>query len=383
MSFRSLLLAFSVSLLALAAACSGEGEAKSARGSGNRRGPEPNRPTPVEVALAERGRVSRSVTLAGTVEPLRVVGVNAQLAGALGVVRVLEGARVREGDVLATITVPELEAQLRSAEAALEFATTTAKRSEELFAQRVITATEAERDRAALAAARATVEALQARVAFSTVRAPMAGVVTERLVETGDIVSPNQRLFTVADVSTLLTRVQVSELDVGALSAGQSVRLAVDALPGEEFSGRIRRIFPSADSVSRMIPVEVAVSGEATARLRPGYTARSTFALASRDDAVLIPARAVQGSAGNQSVFLIKDGVPVRRVVRVGSDVEGKAEILEGVVAGDTVIVAGANEVREGRAIRIVDPLAPEEAAGTPAGRTAPVRDTSPNNAKR
>ncbi|MFP5356235.1 MAG: hypothetical protein ACLGIK_13995 [Gemmatimonadota bacterium] len=98
---------------------------------------------------------------------------------------------------------------------------------------------------------------------------------------------------------------------------------------------------------------------------------------------MLIPARAVQGSAGNQSVFLIKDGVPVRRVVRVGSDVEGKAEILEGVVAGDTVIVAGANEVREGRAIRIVDPLAPEEAAGTPAGRTAPVRDTSPNNAKR
>lgn len=382
MSFRSLLLASSASLLTVASACSGEGEAKSAR-AGNRRGPDPNRATPVEIALAERGRVSRSVTLAGTVEPLRVVGVNAQLAGALGQVRVLEGARVRDGDVLATITVPELEAQLRSAEAALEFATTTAKRSEELFAQRVITATEAERDRAALAAARSTVEALKARVAFSTVRAPMAGVVTERLVETGDIVSPNQRLFTVADVSTLLTRVQVSELDVGALSAGQSVRLAVDALPGEEFSGRIRRIFPSADSVSRMIPVEVAVSGAATARLRPGYTARSTFALASRDDAILIPARAVQGSAGNQSVFLIKDGLPVRRVVRVGSDVEGKAEILEGVVAGDTVIVAGANEVREGRAIRIVDPLAPEEATGAPAGRTAPVRDTSSNDAKR
>lgn len=321
--------------------------------------------------------MTRTVTLAGTIEPLRVVGVNAQLAGALGAVRVLEGARVREGDVLATIEVPELEAQLRSAQAALDFAQATAQRSEQLFAQRVIIASEVERDRAALAAARATLEALQARRAFASVRAPMAGVVTERLVETGDVVSPNQRLFAVADVSTLLTRVQVSELDVGALAAGQDVRLAVDALPGETFSGRIRRVFPSADSVSRMIPVEVAISGAASARLRPGYTARSTFSLSARDDAILVPARAVQGAAGNQSVFLVRDGAPVRRVVRVGSDVEGKAEILEGVQVGDTVIVAGANEVREGGRIRIVDPLAPDEATGAPTGREAAVRDTT------
>lgn len=373
---RSTLLALSLSLLSVAAACGERGEAKSTSGANGRRRPDPNRATPVEIALAERGRVSRTTTLAGTIEPVRVVGVNAQLAGALDDVRVLEGARVREGDVLATIAVPELEAQLRSAEAALDFATTTAKRSEELFTQRVIIVSEVERDRAALAAARASVEALRARQTFATVRAPMAGVVTERVVETGDIVSPNQRLFTVADVSTLLTRVQVSELEVGALAAGQQVRLTVDALPGEEFTGRIRRIFPSADSVSRMIPVEVAISGAATARLRPGYTARSTFSLAARDDAILIPARAVQGGAGNQSVFMIQKGVAVRRVVRVGSDVEGRAEILEGLVAGDTVIVAGANEVREGGAIRIVDPLAPEEATGAPAARSAPVRDS-------
>ncbi len=328
----------------------------------------------------------RTVTLAGTIEPLRVVGVNAQLAGALGEVRVLEGARVREGDVLATIEIPELEAQLKSAQAALGFAQATAQRSEQLFAQRVIIASEVERDRAALAAARSTLEALEARRTFASVRAPMAGVVTERLVETGDVVSPNQRLFTVADVSTLLTRVQVSELDVGALAAGRNVRLAVDALPGETFTGRIRRVFPAADSVSRMIPVEVAVSGAASARLRPGYTARSTFNLSARDDAILIPARAVQGAAGNQSVYLVQQGAPVRRVVRVGSDVAGKAEIVEGLQAGDTVIVAGANEVREGGRIRIVDPLAPEEATGAPASRQAAVRDTgaaaNPNRAK-
>ncbi|MEP7383467.1 MAG: efflux RND transporter periplasmic adaptor subunit [Gemmatimonadota bacterium] len=331
----------------------------------------------MEIALAEFGRVSRTTTVAGIIEPFRVVGVNAQLAGALGRVRVLEGARVAEGDTLASIVVPELDAQLQSSEAALDFARSTAERSEALFKQRIITATEVERDRAALSAAKSTREALLARLSYAIIRAPMAGVITERQVESGDIVSPNQRLFTIADVSTLLTRVQVSELQVGSLAPGETVQLTVDAFPEEQFTGRIRRIFPTADSTTRMIPVEVALTGASNARLRPGYTARSTFHLASREDALLIPVRAVQGGAGSLAVWLIRDGKPARQIVRTGAEVDGRVEIVEGLSKGDTVIVAGATEVHEGGAIRIVQPLAPEEAArGTPA-RVAPLRDTT------
>ncbi|MBK6487054.1 MAG: efflux RND transporter periplasmic adaptor subunit [Gemmatimonadetes bacterium] len=366
---------FAYAMPFLFAACSGASEARTpANAQGGRGGPTA---TPVEIAVAELGRVSRSTTLAGIIEPVRVVGVNAQLAGALGTVRVLEGARVGVGDTLASIIVPELEAQLQASEAALDFARSTVERSEELFKGRIVTAAEVERDRAALAAARSTKDALSARLGFAHVRAPMAGVVTERLVETGDIVSPNQRLFTVADVATLLTRVQVSELEVGALEMGQSVRLTVDAVPGEEFTGRIRRIFPTADSTTRMIPVEVMLTGASTTRLRPGYTARTTFRLQSRDDALLIPVRAVQGGAGSLSVFVVQEGKPSRRVVRTGAEVDGRVEILEGLSAGDTVIVAGATEVRDGRDIRIVQPLAPEEATPGPTPRAAPLRDTA------
>ncbi len=364
----------SLYLMAPLVACGGSGEARTTKGRPGRGGPTT---TPVEIALAEYGRVTRTSTVAGIIEPVRVVGVNSQLAGALGRVLVLEGARVAEGDTLATIVVPELDAQLKSSEAALEFARSTAARSEELFKGRIITAAEVERDRAALAAARSTLEALKARIAYASVRAPMAGVITERSVETGDIVSPNQRLFTIADVSTLVTRVQVSELEVGALSSGQEVKLTVDAVPGEQFSGRIRRIFPSADSTTRMIPVEVALTGQSTARLRPGYTARTTFHLQSRNDALLVPVRAVQGAAGSQSVYVVREGKPARQPIRAGAEVDGKVEIVDGLKVGDTVIVAGATEVREGGSIRIVQPLAPEEATGSAAPRTAPLRDTS------
>jgi len=202
-------------------------------------------------------------------------------------------------------------------------------------------------------------------------------VITERSVETGDIVSPNQRLFTIADVSTLVTRVQVSELEVGALSPGQEVKLTVDAVPDVQFSGRIRRIFPSADSTTRMIPVEVALTGQSTSRLRPGYTARTTFHLQSRNDALLVPVRAVQGGAGSQTVYVVREGKPARQPVRTGAEVDGRVEIVDGLKVGDTVIVAGATEVREGGSIRIVEPLAPDEAGGSSGARTAPMRDTS------
>ncbi len=360
-----------VTLLAVTACARDEGEARTPGGGGPGGGPRGERITPVEVEVAHEGRVARSTTVAGTIEPIRVVGVNAQLAGALGSVRVLEGARVEAGAVLATIEAAELEAQVRSAEAALTFAQSTARRSEELFRGQIITAAEYERDKAALAAAEATLAQLKTRLAYATIRSPIDGVVTERQVETGDIVSNNLRLFTIADVSTLVTRVLVSELDVGALRAGQTVAMSVDALPGERFQGRIRRIFPSADSSTRMVPVEVAISGSAASRLRPGYTARSTFQLDERKDAVLVPARAVLGTTGARSVFVVIDGKAVRRGVRVGPEVEGLVEVLEGIQTGDSVIVTGATEVREGATVRIVEPLAPDVTPGA-APRQAP-----------
>jgi membrane fusion protein (multidrug efflux system) len=333
----------------------------------------------VEVVLAREGRVERTTTVAGAIEPIRVVGVNAQLAGALENVSVLEGTRVGAGTVLATINAMELEAQVRSAEAAQVFAASTAKRSDELFRNQIITAAEYERDQAALAAANATLAQLKTRVGFASIRAPISGVVTERLVETGDVVSNNQRLFTIADVSTLVSRVLVSELEVGALKAGQQVELTVDAYPGERFVGRIRRVFPSADSSTRMVPVEVALTGSATARLRPGYTARSTFQLDERNDAVLVPARAVLGTSGARTVFVVKDGKAERRAVRVGPEANGQVEVLEGVQVGDSVIVTGATEVREGADVRIVQPLAPDVTPGaTPRGAPVTTDTTRP-----
>jgi membrane fusion protein (multidrug efflux system) len=381
-----------VSLVALATACGdARGEAGGARGKnggagapgGNPGGPggggggnrgANTRPSPVEIATVTKGTLSRTSTVSGILQPLRTVGVNSQMSGALLSVNVEEGDYVREGQTLAQIDAREIDAQVKSAAAALDLAESTAKRSDELWRQRIITVQEYERDRAALASAQASLEQLKTRLGYATIRSPIAGVVTEKRLQAGDIVAPQTRLFTVADMSTLVSRVMVSELEVPLMKPGATVDVTVDALGGARVPGRIRRIFPTADSVTRLVPVEVALTGSALNQIKPGFTIRSTFRLGTRNDVVLIPTRAVMGPAGARTVVIVRQGKSERRIVRVGPDIDGTTEVLEGLSVGDTVIVAGQALLRDGAAVRIVPPLAPD---GSPSVPTADAESAS------
>lgn len=314
----------------------------------------------------ELGTVSRTSTIAGTLEPVRVVGVNAQMGGVLLAIYAEEGTRVKAGQPLVEIDSRELQAQERAAEASLRVAESTWKRSEQLFASKIVTVDQFDRDRATYESSKATLDGLRTRLGYAKVVAPISGVVTEKRIEAGDVVGNQARLFTVADVSTLVTRVKVSEMEIRSLKAGDTVSVTVDALGGERVTGRIRRIFPTADTSTRLIPVEVGLSGAAVQRLRPGYTVRATFALDTRDDALLVPSRSVSGPIGSRVVYVIDKGKIARRAVTVGPDLNGRMEVAKGIVPGDTVIISSASMLREGASVRVVGALG--DTAGAPAG---------------
>lgn len=354
-------------LLALGA-CGGSEQAQATPGGGPGGGPGrggATRVIPVEVVSATTGSIARSVTVSGNIEPIRVITVNAQLAGALRSVDVEEGTRVRAGQVLAQVDDREISAQLASSEAAYEVAKSTFERAERLRERQVITAAEYERDRAAFAAAEAQLDQLRARVGYATVKSPLDGVVLEKNVETGDVVGLQNALFTVADVSTLVVRVRVSELDVVDIHQGDAVGIVLDAFPGEMLTGRVRRIFPAADPQARLVPVEVALSGAEAARARPGFLARATFALGTREGVLLVPASAIVQSAAGDAVFVVENDQARRRTVRTGVISEGRVEILSGLSAGDVVVIAGTNDLRDGATVRVITAGATEvERAG-------------------
>jgi RND family efflux transporter MFP subunit len=360
-----------VLLVAGTAACGSE-NSEAATPAGGRGGPGGPQIIPIDFAVAELGTAARSVSATGTIEPIRAVGINSQLSGALTSVHVEEGNAVQAGAVLARLDSREVEAQLASAEASLELARRTAQRSEQLREQQIVTAAEYDRDQAALTAALATRDQLKARLGYATIRAPIAGVITEKLVETGDVVGTQTPLFTIADRSTLVVRVQISELDVTALNTGDPVEVLVDAHPDRTFRGRIRRVFPSANPESRLVPVEVALTGGDASILTIGFLARTRFQLAPRENVLMIPATALIETVGQPAVYLLRGTTVTRRTVERGEAYQGRVEVRNGIDVGDSVVVAGQNNLRDGATVRVVRSPAGDAAQPGISAQSAP-----------
>lgn len=323
-------------------------------GGGRPGGPGGARAVPVEVARVELGAIARSLVVSGVVEPIRSVAVNSQMSGALLMVAVEEGTAVRSGQVLARLDDRELQAGLAAAEAAFQVAESAHVRAQQLRDRQVITLPEYERDRTAHAAAKAELDQIRTRLGYATIAAPSAGVVTEKRVEAGDIVANQSRLFTIADLSTMVVRVQVSELDVVSVAPGDAVQVALDAYPGEELVGRVRRVFPSADPTTRLVPVEVAIEDEAARLARPGFLARVTFALGTHENVLLVPASALLGDERSQSVFVVADGKATRRDVTTGLISKGMVEVVSGLTAAESVVVVGNTTLQDGATVRVL-----------------------------
>ena len=361
--------ASAAAVAAVVLACGGDepppgGQAAGQGGPGG--GP---RVTVVETATVEKGSIAREIEVSGVVEPIRTVSVNSQLATTVRSLLAEEGDRVSAGTVLARLEDAELAVELESARAALEAARAAFERAEQLREREVITLPEYERDRTALAAAEAVHRRLQTRVGYATVRSPISGVVTAKHIEAGDVVGAQTPLFDVADVSTLVVPIGVSELDVGQLAAGDTVELSLDALPDRPLSGRIRRVFPSADPTTRLVPVEVALQPGSQAR--PGYLARVRFRLDARSDVPLVPASAIlTGPGGAESAFVVEDGKAFRREVESGMVSKGRVEIVRGLNPGEIVVVEGGSSLRVGALVRTVgEPPAAAAAADSIPGR--------------
>jgi membrane fusion protein (multidrug efflux system) len=300
--------------------------------------------------------LARTVTVTGPVEPIRLVSVNSMAAGTLLRVLVEEGRRVRVGQLMAELDGREVSAQLQRARAVLANAEAAHERARELRARDVISAADLDAARSAFETARADAELWGTRVAFTRIAAPVAGVVTAKHVERGGAVSANQPMFEIADDSELVVRVRISELDVVSLAPGRPVAVRLDAYPGVPLSGRIRRVFPSADAASRLVPVEIVLgrtpSGVAA---RPGFLARVEFALERREGVLAVPAAAVGVSEGSSFVYVVSADTLIRRPVETGLTAMGWIEVKRGLAAGERVVSSGHANLRPGTAVRVSD----------------------------
>jgi RND family efflux transporter MFP subunit len=250
---------------------------------------------------------------------------------------VSEGPRVEE--------IQAARAQLAQAQAAADIARQTQRlveigpRAEEMAAARA----QVDQAQAVLAAARL-------RVQDATVTAPFAGTILRRMVEPGESVSPLAPSFVLGEVQDVFVELIVPERQRTDLRVGQSAVVAVDAFPKSRLTGKVEEIQPAASTASRTFTVKVRVANPERL-LRPGMFARGVITTAVRSNVLQVPDRAVLLASGKKIVFVVKDGQAVRREVTVGEQQGGLAEVVEGLEAGDQVIVEGHEGLTDNQAV--------------------------------
>jgi HlyD family secretion protein len=196
-------------------------------------------------------------------------------------------------------------------------------------------------DAAEVAAARARIAAAQAVVNSTSVIAPFGGIVVAVENGVGDTVINNQAAVTLADLSSLEIRVDVSEVDINSISIGQEVNLTADAVLGQSFTGTVSEISILGTVQQGVVnyPVTVVIPDPDPA-LKPGMTAAVAIVTERHEDVLLVPNRAIRVSGGQRTVTVLFQGQQIAVPVTLGLSNETMTEIVDGQVQeGDTVVV--------------------------------------------
>lgn len=282
------------------------------------------------------------------------VNVRPEITAAITGIEFEEGQAVNQGDVLVRLESSEPLADLAAAKAALVDSESQYRRSNELYKTRVVSESELEQLEARRDADVAAVNAAQARLNQTVLRAPFAGQLGLRRVSPGSIVNPSTIITTLDDTSKIKLDFAVPEVFLSRLEEGLTVTAKSAAWPDQEFTGQVTTIDTRVDPVSRTVTVRALLPNE-LGRLRSGMFLTVTL-LKEDVEALMIPEQSIVPERSKQFVYVVDDDhVVERREVRTGRRRPGEVEILEGLSAGERVVTEGTQKIRPGMTVKIVE----------------------------
>lgn len=308
---------------------------------------------PVEIARVARRPMSASYAATASLKAVREAQVVSMTSGVLLKLMAEEGDVVKAGDVLARLDPDRKGLALAQAEAQLKKLESEYKRSLELFDRQLVSADAHGKIRSDLDVQRAAVQIARLELSYTSISAPISGVIAQRMVKVGNLIQPNTAMFTVVDSSQLEAVLNVPEREFATMRAGLPVTMQVDALPGRTFAGTVDRVSPVIDAGSGTFRVTAAFAG--VRQLQPGMFGRIELVYDQRADALSIPRDALIEGDGETVVFVLRDGKAIRTRVQVGFINGAYAEIREGLVEGDGVVTVGKVTLRDGATVEVVN----------------------------
>jgi len=315
----------------------------------------------VKVEAIKAEALGETIQVTATIRPDqdRLARVAPRIEGRITSAPAKLGDRVRAGQTLATldsVDVAEAHATWTQSQAELRIAEADFKRAESLNAEEIISRkdflrAQADRDKAA-AAVRNAADRLRllggaqaasgSGVAGFAVTAPFAGTVIEKKVTLGELGSPSEAMFTIADLSRVWIQADLPEAALAKVRLGANAKVTVPAYPGETFSGRVGHIGAMLDKDTRTIAARIEVAN-ADGRLKPEMFATATIeAGGDKRDVISLPDAAIVLLEGQPTVFVYEQGAYEARQVEPGERLGGRTLLKSGIKAGDQVVTSGA-----------------------------------------
>lgn len=308
--------------------------------------------------------------------------VGAKIIGRVVDLPVDEGDTIAAGDIIAVLDSEDLQASVRLAEASLNEARARLADAEREFARQAdlvedrltsqalydTALTQREVALAQVGTAEARLNSAQATLDYTVVRAPIDGVIIERNIEMGEMVAPGGftsqqstgSIVRIADPASLEVEADINESYIARLQLGQRASIRVDAVPGFEYSGRLRQIVPTADRQRAVVQVKVSIDN-IDERLVPDMSCTVTFLEEGIDETeliqppkLLVPEQAIQYAGGAAFLFQVDDGRLRRVRVALGEASDGRVEVLEGVQGGETIVSRDVSSLEDGQRVRVV-----------------------------
>ena len=302
----------------------------------------------VEVATAVARDVPQDNVYASTVQAYAVNNIAPQTAGRIRKINVEVGDYVVKGQVLAEMDRLQLEqTELQVQNDEIEY-----ERLKGLYAEGGVSQSDFETAELGYKIRKTTLANLREN---TILRSPINGFVSARGFDAGDLYSMSAPLFTVQQVTPVKLLVGISESEYTKIKKGDSVSLTVDAIPGETFTGKVERLYPTIDPATHTFKAEVVVPNTNRV-LRPGMYARVTVNFGTRHS-VIVPDKALvkQEGTGTRFIYVLKaDNTVSYLPVTIGRHMGQEYEIVAGLEEGATVVVKGQNTLKDGVKVNVL-----------------------------
>ncbi len=317
-----------------------------------------------DIATVERRDVRQLISITGTLSPRNQTTVKAKVAGELRDMLVREGDPVKRGQVIARLDATEPQARLDEKIADLEggraqlvLAQKNRATQHALLEKKFISQNAFDSTQSNLQVNEARIKALEAQVAIARkaledtlVRAPMTGIIAQRLAQPGEKIAVDGKLYTLVDLDELEVEAAVPATDIGSVRVGQEVAFRVEGYEDRLFSGRIARISPATQPGTRSILVYAVLP-------KAGVFAKGRLTVSKRSDALVAPVTAIREAGGQAFVWRVDDGRLARAPVQLGlkSEADGVVEIVAGIAPGARIVRADLGALRDGAEVKVLE----------------------------